>query len=191
MYRQLFTLIVLFIAAGSVSADAANPTPLLQMPQDYRIVPGDVLEISVWREEGLTKQVLVRADGGLSFPLVGDLAAGGLTVEDVRATVTERLSEYLADPVVSVSVITTSQKIYVVGKVNKPGEFVTPGRVTVMHALALAGGLTPFADRDDITILRQRGDQTTPLPFDYDAVAAGEDLEQNILLMNGDVVVVR
>ncbi|MVF25091.1 polysaccharide export protein, partial [Methylocaldum sp. BRCS4] len=95
MYRQLFTLIVLFIAAGSVSADAANPTPLLQMPQDYRIVPGDVLEISVWREEGLTKQVLVRADGGLSFPLVGDLAAGGLTVEDVRATVTERLSEYL------------------------------------------------------------------------------------------------
>ncbi|MGX2030556.1 polysaccharide biosynthesis/export family protein [Methylocaldum gracile] len=191
MYRQLFTLIVLFIAAGSVSADAANPTPLLQMPQDYRIVPGDVLEISVWREEGLTKQVLVRADGGLSFPLVGDLAAGGLTVEDVRATVTERLSEYLADPVVSVSVITTSQKIYVVGKVNKPGEFVTPGRVTVMHALALAGGLNPFADRDDITILRQRGDQTTPLPFDYDAVAAGEDLEQNILLMNGDVVVVR
>ncbi|WP_143735328.1 polysaccharide biosynthesis/export family protein, partial [Methylocaldum sp. 14B] len=143
MYRQLFTLIVLFIAAGSVSADAANPTPLLQMPQDYRIVPGDVLEISVWREEGLTKQVLVRADGGLSFPLVGDLAAGGLTVEDVRATVTERLSEYLADPVVSVSVITTSQKIYVVGKVNKPGEFVTPGRVTVMHALALAGGLNP------------------------------------------------
>ncbi|WP_434101670.1 MULTISPECIES: polysaccharide biosynthesis/export family protein [Methylocaldum] len=191
MYRQLFTLIVLFIAAGSVSADAANPAPLLQMPQDYRIVPGDVLEISVWREEGLTKQVLVRADGGLSFPLVGDLAAGGLTVEDVRATVTERLSEYLADPVVSVSVITTSQKIYVVGKVNKPGEFVTPGRVTVMHALALAGGLNPFADRDDITILRQRGDQTTPLPFDYDAVAAGEDLEQNILLMNGDVVVVR
>lgn len=191
MYRQLFTLIVLFIAAGSVSADAANPTPLLQMPQDYRIVPGDVLEISVWREEGLTKQVLVRADGGLSFPLVGDLAAGGLTVEDVRATVTDRLSEYLADPVVSVSVITTSQKIYVVGKVNKPGEFVTPGRVTVMHALALAGGLNPFADRDDITILRQRGDQTTPLPFDYDAVAAGEDLEQNILLMNGDVVVVR
>ncbi|CAI8784101.1 polysaccharide biosynthesis/export family protein [Methylocaldum szegediense] len=191
MFQKVFTLLLLFIFANSALTDEANPTPLLQMPQNYRLVPGDVLEISVWREEGLTKQVLVRADGGISFPLVGDLQAGGLTVEDVRAAVTERLAEYLADPVVSVSVITTSQRIYVVGKVNKPGEFVTPGRVTVMHALALAGGLNPFADRDDITILRQVGDRTTPLPFDYDAVAAGKDLEQNILLMNGDVVVVR
>jgi polysaccharide export outer membrane protein len=191
MYRLLFTFLSLLTAAVGASADAANDTPLLQMPQNYRIVPGDVLEISVWREEGLTKQVLVRADGALSFPLVGDVPAGGLTIEDVRTTLTERLADFLTDPVVSVSVITTSQKIYVVGKVNKPGEFVTPGRVTVMHALALAGGLNPFADRDDITILRQTGDRTTPLVFDYDAVSAGEDLEQNILLMNGDIVVVR
>ncbi|WP_119628145.1 polysaccharide biosynthesis/export family protein [Methylocaldum marinum] len=191
MYRLLFTFLSLLVTVGGASADAANDTPLLQMPQNYRIVPGDVLEISVWREEDLTKQVLVRADGALSFPLVGDVPAGGLTIEDVRVTLTERLTDFLADPVVSVSVITTSQKIYVVGKVNKPGEFVTPGRVTVMHALALAGGLNPFADRDDITILRQTGDRTTPLAFDYDAVSAGEELEQNILLMNGDIVVVR
>jgi polysaccharide export outer membrane protein len=191
MYLQLLKFAALLAFATGALGNGENSPPLIESRRDYRIVPGDVLEISVWREEGLTKQVLVRADGGLSFPLVGDLSAGGLTVETLRATVTERLQDYLADPVVSVSVITTSQKIYVVGKVNKPGEFVTPGRVTVMHALALAGGLNPFADRDDITILRQRGDQTTPLPFDYDAVAAGEDLEQNILLMNGDVVVVR
>lgn len=191
MYLQLLKFATLLVFASSALGDVENLPLPVESRKDYRIVPGDVLEISVWREEDLTKQVLVRADGALSFPLVGDVPAGGLTIEDVRTTLTERLTDFLADPVVSVSVVTTSQKIYVVGKVNKPGEFVTPGRVTVMHALALAGGLNPFADRDDITILRQAGDRTTPLGFDYDAVSVGEDLEQNILLMNGDIVVVR
>lgn len=170
--------------------DAGNPSVVGQPPYDYRIVPGDVLEISVWREEGLNNKVLVRADGGISYPLIGNAIAGGLTVEQLRGDLKDRLAEFLTDPEVSVSVVNSNQRVYVVGKVNKPGDFPMPSRITVMQALALAGGLTPFADRDDIGVLRHDGPGTVRLPFDYDSAEAGEDLRQNILLENGDVVVV-
>lgn len=171
---------------------AAVPAPAMSVsvPPDYVVGAGDVLEISVWKEEGLTKQALVRPDGGITFPLIGDMQAGGLTVHQIRSAIAERLSEFLAEPEVSVSLINLNQNIYVVGRVNKPGEFVTPHRVSVMQALSLAGGLTPFADTDDIRIIRRIGEKEVALPFDYDAVADGNALEQNILLQRGDVVVV-
>lgn len=179
-----------FILAFPAFADTANPAALSEVPHDYRIVPGDVLEISVWREEGLNNKVLVRPDGGISYPLIGGVTAGGLTVEQLRGEIKGRLAEFLSDPEVAVSVVNSNQRVYVVGKVNKPGDFPVPNRVSVMQALAMAGGLTPFADRDDISILRRSGDQTLRLPFDYGDVEGGERLEQNILLENGDVVVV-
>jgi polysaccharide export outer membrane protein len=176
--------------APPVFSDTGNPSPQGQLPYDYRIVPGDVLEISVWREEGLNNKVLVRADGGISYPLIGNAVAGGLTVEQLRGDLKDRLAEFLTDPEVSVSVVNSNQRVYVVGKVNKPGDFPMPSRISVMQALALAGGLTPFADRDDIGVLRQNNTGTLRLPFDYDSAESGEDLRQNILLENGDVVVV-
>lgn len=176
--------------AAPASADTANPAVPGELPYDYRIVPGDVLEISVWREEGLEQKVLVRPDGGISFPLIGNVAAGGLTVDQLRGEIGARLGEFLSAPEVTVSVVNSNQRIYVVGKVNKPGDFPILNRVTVMQALAMAGGLTPFADRDDIAVLRRSGQENLRLPFDYDSVEDGENLEQNVLLQNGDVVVV-
>ncbi len=161
-----------------------------EVAQDYRIVPGDILEISVWREEGLKEKVLVRPDGGISFPLLGDLPAGGLSVEQLRGELAARLGEFLSEPEVTVAVVSTNQKVYVLGKVNRPGDIPMPKRVTVMQALAMAGGLTPYADHDDIAVLRREGAETLRFLFDYDGVAGGETLEQNILLRDGDVVVV-
>ncbi|MGZ8242585.1 polysaccharide biosynthesis/export family protein [Methylomagnum sp.] len=179
-----------FILAFAAFGDTANPASLSELPHDYRIVPGDVLEISVWREEGLNNKVLVRPDGGVSYPLIGGVAAGGLTVEQLRGELKGRLAEFLSDPEVAVSVVNSNQRVYVVGKVNKPGDFPMPNRMSVLQALAMAGGLTPFADRDDIGIIRRVGPETRRLPFDYDSAEDGENLEQNILLENGDVVVV-
>lgn len=176
--------------AAPASADTANPVVPGELPYDYRIVPGDVLEISVWREEGLDQKVLVRPDGGISFPLIGNVAAGGLTVDQLRGEIGGRLGEFLSAPEVTVAVVNSNQRIYVVGKVNKPGDFPILGRVTVMQALAMAGGPTPFADRDDIAVLRRSGRENLRLPFDYDSVEDGENLEQNVPLQNGDVVVV-
>ncbi|HLF97402.1 MAG TPA: polysaccharide biosynthesis/export family protein [Methylococcaceae bacterium] len=162
----------------------------MSVPADYRVGAGDLLEVSVWREESLNKQVLVRPDGGITFPLIGDLTAGGRTVAEVKADVATRLAEFISDPEVNVAVINVNHKIYVLGRVNKPGEFVTPNRVDVMQALAMAGGLTPFADDDNIKIIRRGEGDEVSFPFDYDEVASGDSLEQNILLQRGDVIVV-
>jgi polysaccharide export outer membrane protein len=188
-------LFLMSLATFALSAPAAPtaPKPGLakpELPYDYQIVPGDVLEISVWREEGLDLKILVRPDGGISFPLIGSVVAGGRTVDQLRDEISKRLGDFLSSPEVTVAVVNSNQKIYVVGKVGKPGEFLILKRITVMQALAMAGGLTPFADRDDIGILRRKGKDELRLPFDYDSVESGEKLEQNILLQDGDVVVV-
>ena len=184
LYFALFALVT------PAFGDVAKPAVSGEIPHFYRIVPGDVLEISVWREEGLNQKVLVRSDGGISFPLVGNVTAGGLTVDQLRAAITAKLAEFLSDPEVNVAVVNSNQRVYVVGKVNKPGDFPMVNRISVMQALAMAGGLTPFADRGDIAILRRSGTETLRLSFDYGDVADGDELEQNILLQDGDVVVV-
>jgi polysaccharide export outer membrane protein len=187
------TFICFFLFLGLVTnglADVANPTQVRQTTQDYQIVPGDLLEISVWKEEGLNSKSLVRPDGGISFPLIGNLHAEGLTADQLKKEMAKRLGEYLSDPEITVSVLSTNQKVFVVGKVNKPGEFNLSSPITVMQALSIAGGLSPFADEDDIKILRRSGNQTISLPFDYHSVSKGEELEQNIQLINGDVILV-
>jgi polysaccharide export outer membrane protein len=173
-------------ATQAVDTDAKS----VAVSRDYTVGAGDVLDISVWKEEELAKEVLVRPDGGITFPLVGDIQAGGKTVAQINAEIVKGLSGYLSEPAVSVAVKFANQKFYVVGKVNKPGEFPSPARIDVMQALAMAGGLTPFADDDDIRIIRREGGRLVSYPFDYDAVADGDGLDQNILLRGGDVVVV-
>ena len=189
--QKTFLSIFLFFAGMTIGfADTANPAPSRQMAQDYRISPGDALDISVWKEEGLASKTLVRPDGGISFPLIGNLTAEGLTADQLKKEIAKRLGEYLSDPEVTVSVLATNQKVFVVGKVNKPGEVQLTSPLTVIQALAMAGGLAPFADEDDIKILRRSDHETISLPFDYDSVSKGDDLEQNIQLQNGDVILV-
>ena len=157
----------------------------------YKIQPGDVLEVSVWKEEALLKQVLVRPDGGISFPLAGNVVAAGKSVDELQSLITEQLTKYIPDPVVTVS---TQQldgnKIYVIGKVNRAGEFVANRYMDVVQALSVAGGMTPYAAANKIKVLRRENGQLTAIPFRYGDIEKGEDLEQNIMLQSGDVVLV-
>lgn len=157
----------------------------------YTVKPGDLLHVSVWKEPELQSPVLVRPDGGFSFPLVGDIDARGKSVAELQVIVTQRLSKYISDPVVSVSVTEIhGNKVYVIGQVTKPGEFIVNPRVDVMQALSMAGGTTAFASLSNIIILRRTGATQTALHFDYTDVAKGRKLDDNIQLQSGDVVVV-
>jgi polysaccharide export outer membrane protein len=164
---------------------------LLAQEAGYIVKPGDSLQISVWKEPDLQGPVLVTPDGGFSFPLVGQVDARGKSVSELQQVVTERLSKFISDPVVTVSVSEIrGNKVYVIGQVNRPGEFIVNPRVDVMQALSMAGGTTAFASLDDIRILRRNGAKQESLEFDYNAVARGKALEQNIELRAGDIVVV-
>jgi polysaccharide export outer membrane protein len=157
----------------------------------YAVKPGDSLSISVWKEPDLQGTVLVTPDGAFAFPLVGLVDARGKTVTELQQIMTERLARYIADPVITVSVHDIKgNKVYVIGQVKQPGEFIVNPRVDVMQALSMAGGTTPFASLDNIVILRRTGDKQEALRFDYSGVARGRNLEQNIELRAGDVVVV-
>jgi polysaccharide export outer membrane protein len=158
---------------------------------DYEVCPEDVLEISVWKEEGLSKEVLVRPDGGISFPLAGDMQAAGKTAQQIQLEITRRLTKFIAQPVVSVTVLkVVGNKIYVIGRVNKPGEYVVGRYVNVLQALSMAGGLTPFAAENDIKVLRKGDGWNMVFLFRYSEVRTGHNLDQNIILKGGDVVVV-
>jgi polysaccharide export outer membrane protein len=169
----------------------AQTSPTVAQDDGYRIGPEDQLEISVWKEEGLKKETVVRPDGAFSFPLIGDVQAAGRTVAEVRDEIGKRLARYIPEPTVSVLVLrVASNKIYVIGRVNKPGDFAVGRYIDVLQALALAGGLTPFADEHKIKVIRKQDGKDVVLPFDFAAVSRGEALEQNIRLQGGDVIVV-
>lgn len=161
-------------------------------PSDYRIGTGDVLEITVFGEETLSRPgLVVRPDGKISFPLVGDIQAGGHTSGEVKEQLEKSLQEYIPAAVAAVGVAQlASLQYYVVGKVNKPGVFSTSKPITVLQALALAGGLTAFAAENKIMIMRDFGTQASKIPFNYRKIKNGENMEQNILLQRGDVVLV-
>lgn len=157
----------------------------------YLIGPEDVLEISVWKEEGLQKEVLVRPDGWVTFPLIGNIRAAGKTVDRLQREIAKRLRKYFSDPVVTVSVLkVVGNKVYVIGEVKTPGEYIVGHYVDVMQALALAGGLTPTAAENQIKIVRKERGLDIVFYFDYEAVKQGRDLEQNITLKPGDKVLV-
>lgn len=171
---------------GTVAAQDSD-----QPREPYTINPGDLLEISVWKELDLQRQVLVRPDGAFSFPLSGDIVAQGRTVEDIRRELTSRLATYIPDLVVTVTVAEINgNKIFVIGQVKTPGVFVVNPRVDVIQALSIAGGMTPFAQVNNIKIIRRRGSQQTILEFRYSDIIKGDNLEQNVLLEVGDVVLV-
>lgn len=185
-------LLPLYFLTSCATKPAATDSAV-QRPHDlgYAIQPGDLLEISVWKEKDLQRELLVRPDGGVSFPLIGDVDARGKTVAQLREEVGQRLSRYIPDANVTVVVRQTGgHKFYVVGKVNRPGEFAAARSVTVMQALSVAGGLTPFAAGRRIVILRRVNGVETAIPFRYGQVESGDHLEQNITLQSGDVVVV-
>jgi polysaccharide export outer membrane protein len=157
----------------------------------YQLQPGDVLQVTVWKETDLTSEVLIRPDGGITFPLAGEIQAAGHTVRDLTGVLEQRIRKFEPDAVVTVTVkAATGNRVYVIGKVTRPGDFPLNRPIDVMQALSLAGGATAFADINGIRILRRDGDRETSLAFRYGDVQRGRKLEQNILLKSGDTVVV-
>lgn len=157
----------------------------------YQINPGDVLAVSVWGEENLQHQVLVLPDGRISFPLAGELSAAGHTTRELEVMLAERLERYIPDALVTVAVADAAgNKIYVLGEVNRPGEFRITRPLDVLQALTLAGGLTAYASQNKIKILRREGEEQIVLPLRYGDVRQGESLETNIRLRAGDVIIV-
>ena len=169
----------------------SGAAPVMAQEAGYTVKPGDTLLVSVWKEPDLQGDVLVTPDGAFAFPLVGQVDARGKTVTELQKTLTERLSRYISDPVVTVAVRDIrGNKVYVIGQVNKPGEFIVNPRVDVVQALSMAGGTTPFASLGNIIILRRTAGQQEALKFDYTNVVRGRNLEQNIELRAGDIVIV-
>jgi polysaccharide biosynthesis/export protein len=178
------------VAAAPGSATAAAPA-VNTTSKDYILQPGDDLQISVWKETDLTAEVFIRPDGGMSFPLAGDLPAAGLSVAQLTAILEQRVRRYEPDAVVTVMVkAAIGNRVYVIGKVNRPGDFALNRPIDVMQALSLAGGATPFANTNHIRVLRREGTHIKAIAFRYGDVQRGRKLDQNILLKSGDTVVV-
>jgi polysaccharide biosynthesis/export protein len=157
----------------------------------YKLQPGDLLQVVVWKETDLQSEVLIRPDGGISFALAGDMQAAGRTTDELRAELESRVRKLVPDAVVTVQVkLASGNRVFVIGKVNRPGDFALIRPIDVMQALSLAGGATPFADTNSIRVLHRDGPRQTSVRFRYSDVAHGRHLEQNILLQSGDTVVV-
>ena len=194
----LLMVSLLFALGAGAQAEENKPeaatdskAPAVDFGPDYRLGPGDQVDIAVWKDETLTKSVIVLPDGKISFPLIGEVKAAGRTIAQLRKEITEKISPFLPDPTLSIEVKqVNSMLIYVIGRVNTPGRFVLNTNVNVLQALTIAGGVNAFARRDKIKIFRQEGEKTTILHFKYDEVVEGTRLEQNIMLQKGDVVVV-
>lgn len=158
---------------------------------DYTIGPGDQLGIEVWKDAALTRVVTVLPDGKISFPLIGELEAGGKTVAQLKKEIEQKIARYVPDSTTTVEVRqSNSMHIYVLGRVNTPGRTILNSNVNVLQALAIAGGPNTFANRTRIRIFRQEGGKTFAFPFDYDDVTAGKELQTNIELKRGDVIFV-
>jgi polysaccharide export outer membrane protein len=170
-------------------AAGGDPTAI-NLASVFQIGPEDVLDISVWKNPELSRVVPVRPDGKVSLPLVNDIQAAGLTPTDLRDQLTTRLSEYVPAPEVSVIVREVhSRKVTVTGAVKTPGRYELKSPMTVLEVLALAQGLTDFASRDRIVVLRQEGQKTTRIPFNYRKISDSA-AQDNFLLRPGDIVLV-
>ena len=184
-----FVMAWVVLASPGWGAESGGAPPAAQ---EYRIGPGDALSIEVWKDPALTRLVTVLPDGKISFPLIGELSAGDRTVAELKKEIESKITRFVPDSPLTVEVRqVNSLHIYVLGRVNAPGRFVLTSNVTVLQALAIAGGPNTFANRSQIRILRQEGGKTVRSPaFDYDEVTAGKHLEMNVLLRRGDVIYV-
>ena len=176
---------------GNTISETENHIGEARLSPLYVIQPNDVLEVFVWKEPDLTRKVFVRPDGRISFPLVQDMPAAGISPGELKARIEERLKDYMDSPNVTIIVeAIQSYKIYITGKVKKPGSMMVEKPVTVLQAIPLAGGFDEYANDSEITIIRNNGNENILLNFNYKDVIKGRKPEQNVVLRSGDVVVV-
>jgi polysaccharide export outer membrane protein len=159
---------------------------------EYEIGAGDVLDIGVWKNADLTRQLVVLPDGTVQFPLIGQLEVEGKSIATLEKELKVKLGKFVPDPVLTIGVLqANSMMIFVIGKVNQPGRFEIRQNIDVLQALSVAGGLNPFAKEKEIGIFRKKDGKTKIFNFNYSEVSEGKNLDQNIMLKRGDVIVVR
>jgi polysaccharide biosynthesis/export protein len=184
----IFLCVLCVLCVSAVKKDLANAA---ELEPRYIIQPNDMLEVFVWQEPALTRKVLVRPDGFISIPLVQDIQAAGITPAELKVALEKKLKEYLPAPNVTIVVdAIQSYRVYVVGKVQKPGSITVEKPVTVLQALSLAGGFQDYAKDSEIVVIRTNEKESIVLEFNYRDVIHGKNPEQNILLRSGDVVAV-
>ena len=182
MKNKLITSAVLAILSYASATFGAEP---------YRLHEGDMLQVSVWGEDTLQKEVRVLPDGSISFPLAGRVEVANLSTPEVEKQITEKLKTYLPDPQVTVVVSNIEgNRAYIAGKVLKPGAIMITGPLTVLQAISLAGGVDKFADSDSIKIIRRNDNKQDTISVNYDRLIKGQDLETNVLLSSGDTIIV-
>lgn len=192
--RGVIACVLLALAAPAAavqeSAQAAAPAKPAAAPE-FHIGAGDVLQLFVWKEPELSRDVTVRVDGKVTVPLLGDVAASGKTTRELAAELQAMLGRYLEAPQVTLAVAqANSSRIYVLGMVARPGVYPLTQPTTVLQALALAGGFKEFARTEDIVIIRSGDPGPSSVPVNYKKIEAGRDLAQNLLLRAGDTIVV-
>ena len=193
-----FAVLLSSAAAAQSPTPPASPAPVgttgasrkaADTSADYRLVPGDKLRIEVYKDAQLSQSLQVRPDGKITLPLVGDVPASGRTSNELRDTIAASLKEYITTPVVTVIVVETVPPVYyVVGEVNSPGSKPLSGQVSVLQALADAGGFKDFAKTKDIRIQRKNSSGMTTLRFNYKDAINGE--LKPIYLQPGDTIIV-
>jgi polysaccharide export outer membrane protein len=197
--RVLTSWFLIAILVGSVTGcagDQANYKVDMVAPSEFLLGPEDVLTVTIWKNQDLSREVVVRPDGMISMPLVGDIQATGLTANLLAKRIAERLTEYLASPIVFVQVKdVNSYFIYVMGEVAKPGKYSLKSYANVMQGISLAGGFTPYAKKNKIKVLRvsadgQNGKHQVEIPVQYDDILKGNGVPGNFFLRIGDVIVV-
>jgi len=177
-------------ATPSTSTPATSATrPAAPIAADYRIVPGDKLNIQVYKDAQLSQQLQVRPDGKITLPLVGDIRAEGRTSAELRDSLVESLKEYNNNPVVTVIVTETVPPVfYVMGEVNAPGTLPLRGQISMVQALAMAGGFKDFAKKKDIVIQRKSATGVTSVPFNYNEAIKGRTTM--VYVQPGDTIIV-
>ena len=190
MLRFLVAIGMLALAFLVDPVLAQTPPKGKEASDSYVIEPEDRLEIHVWKDADLTREVLVRNDGKISLPLVDDVQAAGLTPLQLKKVITEKLQEFLGEPQISVIVkVPKRYKVYVVGNVTKPGNYEMSHEITFLQAIALAGGLNEWASNKLILISREGGKETRRV-INYKDVISGDALQDNVVLRSGDTIVV-
>ncbi len=203
MLHRVFALIAILTAlvvgtdaSAQSTQQAPKPPAAAQKPkppaglEDYKIGPEDVLAISVWKNEAMSRVLPVRPDGMISLPLLDDVMAAGLTPTELRNVLAQRLAEYVPSPAVTVIVNDVkSFKVSVIGEVFKPARYELKSRTSVLDVLALAGGFTQFASRTRVVVLRQEGEKRVRIPFNYNRVT-NDSVEEDLYLKPNDIVIV-
>ncbi len=192
-------LVGVFLLFSWGCSNTPSPNDLLveyDGPSEYLLGPEDIIEVTVWKNQELSRTVIVRPDGFISMPLIGDVLAAGVSPNTLAKRVSERLTEYMASPIVSVQVKEiNSYYVYVMGEVLSPGRLSLKSYATFLQAISLAGGFTQFASRNDIQVLRngengQEGPHRIRIPVRYDDVISGKGNLGDFVLRRGDTIVV-